>query len=173
MPLDHSATEFHNGCYKIVQPYTERTHRLGMTSNKQLGPEHSLTFLYYFGTTTLITIVLASMVLHLSPMSGLPNRLGLVMGLVGGALGLYFNRSITLKQPIKGHKVFLNQISQPLEKLGYIQVEDDSLPADVVVYARSNLRGLLSGKIYIRLDEKIAYITSRAVHIRGLKQMLE
>ncbi|MEM1252262.1 MAG: hypothetical protein AAGI69_07500 [Cyanobacteria bacterium P01_H01_bin.21] len=142
-----------------------------MTSNN-LGPENSLTFLYYFGTTTLITIVLASLVLHLSPMSGLPNQLGLAMGLVGGALGLYFNRSITLKQPIKGHKVFLNQISQPLAQLGYTRVEDESLPADLVMYARSNVRGLLSGKIYIRLEAKTAYITSRAVHIRGLKRIL-
>ncbi|MGD1951833.1 MAG: hypothetical protein ACFB14_19635 [Leptolyngbyaceae cyanobacterium] len=142
-----------------------------MTSNN-LGPENSLTFLYYFGTTTLITIVLASLVLHLSPMSGLPNQLGLAMGLAGGALGLYFNRSITLKQPIKGHKVFLNQISQPLAQLGYTRVEDESLPADLVMYARSNVRGLLSGKIYIRLEAKTAYITSRAVHIRGLKRIL-
>ena len=142
-----------------------------MTSNN-LGPENSLTFLYYFGTTTLITIVLASNVLHLSPMSGLPNQLGLAMGLVGGALGLYFNRSITLKQPIKGHKVFLNQISQPLAQLGYTRIEDESLPADLVMYARSNVRGLLSGKIYIRLEAKTAYITSRAVHIRGLKRIL-
>ena len=143
-----------------------------MTSNN-LGPEHSLTFLYYFGTTTLITIMLASVVFHLSPMSGLPNQLGLAMGLAGGMVGLYFNRSVTLKQSIKGHKVFLNQISQPLEKLGYAQVEDDNMPADIVVFARRNLRGLLSGKIYIRLDAKTAYITSRAVHIRGLKRTLE
>lgn len=136
------------------------------------GPENSLTFLYYFGTTTLITIVLASMVLHLSPMSPVTNQLGLAMGLVGGSLGLYFNRSVTLKQPIKGHKVFLNQISQPLADLGYTQVEDDSLPTDLVLYARRSLRGLLSGKIYIRLDKNMAYITSRAVHIRGLKQKL-
>ncbi|MEM6253503.1 MAG: hypothetical protein AAF821_11325 [Cyanobacteria bacterium P01_D01_bin.156] len=136
------------------------------------GPENSLTFLYYFGTTTLITIVLASLVLHLSPMSAVPNQLGLVMGVVGGFLGLYFNRSITLKQPIKGHKVFLNQISQPLAELGYTPLEDDSLPADLVVYARQNVRGLLSGKVYIRLEPKMAYITSRAVHIRGLKKTL-
>ncbi|NEZ55784.1 hypothetical protein DXZ20_08885 [Leptolyngbyaceae cyanobacterium CCMR0081] len=142
-----------------------------MTSNN-LGPENSLTFLYYFGTTTLITIVLASLVLNLSPMSVVPNQLGLVMGLVGGGLGLYFNRSITLKQSIKGHKVFLNQIEQPLTELGYSRVEDDSLPTDLVMYARNNIRGLLSGKIYIRLDGKTAYITSRAVHIRGLKQKL-
>lgn len=141
------------------------------TSNP--GPENSLTFLYYFGTTTLITIVLASMVLNLSPMSVIPNQLGLVMGLVGGFLGLYFNRSITLKQPIKGHKVFLNQISQPLAELGYTPVEADGIPTDLVIYGRSNVRGLLSGKIYIRLDGKTAYITSRAVHIRGLKQKLE
>ncbi len=142
-----------------------------MTANNP-GPENSLTFLYYFGTTTLLTIVLASMVLHLSPMSVVPNQLGLVMGLVGGALGLYFNRSVTVIQSIKGHKVFLNQISQPLAELGYLPVEDDSLPADLVIYARRSLRGLLSGKIYIRLDAKKAYITSRAVHIRGLRQKL-
>lgn len=141
------------------------------TSNP--GPENSLTFLYYFGTTTLLTIVLASAVLRLSPMSVIPNQLGLVMGLVGGGLGLYFNRSVTLKQTIKGHKVFLNQISQPLAELGYAPIEDDSLPADLVIYARNNLRGLLSGKIYIRLEAKTAYITSRAVHIRGLKQTID
>ncbi|MEO0432006.1 MAG: hypothetical protein AAF151_09960 [Cyanobacteria bacterium J06656_5] len=137
------------------------------------GPENSLTFLYYFGTSTLITLGLASVVLKLSPMSAIPNQLGLAMGLVGGCLGLYFNRSITLKQPIKGHKVFLNQISQPLAELGFTQVDDDSLAADIVMYSRSKLRGLLSGKVYIRLEPKTAYITSRAVHIRGLKQKLE
>ena len=142
-----------------------------MTSNN-LGPENSLTFLYYFGITTLITIVLASQALNLSPMSVVPNQLGLVMGLVGGGLGLYFNRSITLNQSIKGHKVFLNQIEQPLAELGYSRVEDDSLSADLVMYSRKNIRGLLSGKIYIRLDGKTAYITSRAVHIRGLRQKL-
>lgn len=142
------------------------------TSNP--GPENSFTFLYYFGTTTLITIALASLVLHLSPMSAVPNRMGLVMGLIGGFLGLYFNRSITLKQPIKGHKVFLNQISQPLAELGFTPVDaDDNLPADLVIYARQNVRGMLSGKVYIRLEPKVAYITSRAVHIRGLKKILE
>lgn len=140
------------------------------TSNP--GPENSLTFLYYFGTTTLITIVLASTVLHLSPMSAVPNRMGIIMGLVGGCLGLYFNRSITLKQPIKGHKVFLNQINQPLADLGFTLVEDDSLPADIVVYGRQNVRGMLSGKVYIRLEPKTAHITSRAVHIRGLRKIL-
>ena len=168
--LDYSATEFHTGCYEIVQPYTKSIHSAMTVSNP--GPENSLTFLYYFGTTTLITIVLASLVLHLSPMGAVTNQLGLVMGLVGGALGLYFNRSVTLEQPIKGHKVFLNQISQPLAELGYTPVDDDSLPADMVVYGRRSLRGLLSGKVYIRLDAKAAYITSRAVHIRGLKQKL-
>ena len=62
----------------------------------KFGPSNSTTFLYYFGSSTLITIVLASLVLHLSPTSGLPNQLGLVMGLFGGLVGTYFNRSITL-----------------------------------------------------------------------------
>ena len=154
-----------------MQLYTKRPISPAMTESNP-GPENSLTFLYYFGITTLITVGLASLVLNLSPMSSIANQLGLAMGLVGGALGLYFNRSVTLKQPIKGHKVFLNQISQPLAELGYTLDDDDRFPADVVVYSRRNLRRLLSGKIYIRLDAKTAYITSRAVHIRGLRQKL-
>lgn len=133
------------------------------------GPGAGLTFLYYFAGTALVGTFLATQSLHLSLTSGVPSQLGSMIGLVGGLVGTYFNASKTLELPTKGKKKLLNQITPILTNMGYTQTEAiDS----IVVFQRSNLRSLFSGKIYLYVGDKTAIFVSRATHIRALAKQL-
>jgi hypothetical protein len=133
------------------------------------GPSIGITFLYYFAGTALISTFLASQVLHLSLSSGIPNQLGSLMGLVGGLVGTYFNRAMTLEIPMQGKKKLLNQLTPILESMGYALAEEVD---QTLVFQRSRLSSLFSGKVYLSLGDQTATITSRAVHIRELKKRL-
>ncbi|MEM9164792.1 MAG: hypothetical protein AAGC54_17215 [Cyanobacteria bacterium P01_F01_bin.4] len=136
------------------------------------GPGTGFTFLYYFASTSLVGTLLASQVLHVSLSSGIPNQIGVVLGVVGGAVGTYFNRSQTLNLPIKGKKELLNRLNPILTDMGYALAEDSEEPAAGLIYQRSGLRALLSGKVYVTLAPKQAILTSRAVHIRTIQKQL-
>ncbi|MEO0456102.1 MAG: hypothetical protein AAF152_05895 [Cyanobacteria bacterium P01_A01_bin.114] len=143
------------------------------------GPSAAFTFLYYFASTSLVGTLFASQVLHLSLSTGVPNQLGVLIGLIGGAVGTHFNRSQTLKLPVKGKKELLNRLSPILTDMGYTLVQapetaapetPDSDPS--LIYQRSGLRALLSGRVYVTIGPKGATLTSRAVHIRKIQKQL-
>ncbi|MEM9908289.1 MAG: hypothetical protein AAF921_25030, partial [Cyanobacteria bacterium P01_D01_bin.44] len=137
------------------------------------GPGTGFTFLYYFASTSLVGTLLASQVLHVSLSTGIPNQIGVVLGVVGGAVGTYFNRSQTLNLPVKGKKELLNRINPILADMGYTLDETLEDPAEGLIYQRSGLRAWLSGKVYVTLGQKQATLTSRAVHIRTLQKHLK
>ncbi|MEO1402197.1 MAG: hypothetical protein AAFV72_13270 [Cyanobacteria bacterium J06635_1] len=141
------------------------------------GPGTGFTFLYYFASTSLVGTLLASQVLHVSLSTGIPNQIGVVLGVFGGGVGTYFNRSQTLELPVKGKKELLNRLNPILSDMGYTLAEDSEELAEGLIYQRSGLRSLLSGKVYVtwaqkQADQKQAIVTSRAVHIRTLQKQL-
>lgn len=136
------------------------------------GPGFGLTFLYYFCGTALVTTLLAVKTLGIGLDTGLPNQLGLVFGAAGGGLGALINRSSTIEVPFSSPKKFKAKLDAALADMGY--TEDRTADLDgVLVYRRSFLRQLLSGKIYVLLQAKQAQISSRIVHVQRLKRRLD
>jgi hypothetical protein len=133
------------------------------------GPGIGLTFLYYFAITSLIGTLLASQARHLSLATGMPNQLGIILGLLGGSIGTYFNRSLSLKLSMGDRQTLLNQLNPIFEALGYTQTDTTD---QALIYQRPQWRGLFSGKIYVYPQDHSATIISRAVHIRALKNRL-
>lgn len=133
-----------------------------------MGPGAISTFLYYFVMTTLIMTIL-SLQFGLAQEFGVPLIVDPIIGLVGGTLGAYFNRSITISVPFKNRKTFQRGLDSVLEEMGY---SCDREMDDWMVYRRSSLRELLSGKIYVKLEEGVATLSSRSVHIQTLLRQL-
>ncbi|MEM8544491.1 MAG: hypothetical protein AAGF66_10960 [Cyanobacteria bacterium P01_H01_bin.119] len=139
------------------------------------GPGFFLTFLYYFSGSTLLASLMAAQSLQIPYGTGIPMQMGAAIGLFGGTIGGYFNRSATLEVPFNGkRKTFLERLNPILDEMGYRRadtVEDET--GEIWVYQRSLLRQMFSGKIYVQLQANAATITSRAVHLRGLRRQLQ
>ncbi|MBD2260165.1 hypothetical protein [Pseudanabaena sp. FACHB-2040] len=136
------------------------------------GPGFVPTFLYYFSGTALVTTFLAVKILGVGLDTGIPNQFGLLFGIVGGLVGTYFNQGKVLEIPFTSRKTFLREFQQVLDEKGYSQNPDAS-DDEIRVYQRPVLRQLFSGKIYVHLTEKRAFISSRAAHLRWLKKRLQ
>ena len=141
------------------------------------GPGFLHTFLYYFSGTTLVTTLLAIKGVGVEFNSGVPNQLGIVVGLLGGSLGAYFNRSVTLEIPFKSQKTFFKTLNAALAEMGYGSLSDtelsDTKAEDIVVYQRPPLRQLLSGRVFVQIAGNTAIISSRSIHINSLKKRLQ
>lgn len=136
------------------------------------GPGFLPTFLYYFSGTALVTTFLAAQGLSDGLETGIPNEFGLLFGVLGGVVGAYFNRNHLLDIPFTNRKVFLQQLEQALTEMGFAQDSGATLE-DVLVYRRAALRQLFSGRVYVQIGEKQATLSSRALHLRGLKRRLQ
>lgn len=136
------------------------------------GPGFFPTFLYYFSGTALVTTFLAVKSLGLSLETGIPGEFGLLFGSLGGLIGAYFNHNRLLEIPFANRKAFLNQLDQSLTEMGYAQ-DPDAMLEGVLVYRRTALRQLFSGRIYVQIGDKQATLSSRALHLRGLKKRLQ
>ena len=135
------------------------------------GPGFGLTFLYYSSGIALVTTFLAVKTLGVSLDTGIPNQFGLIFGAFGGLIGATFNRSTVLDIPFTSRKAFKRKLDEALQDMGYSEVPETPLE-DILVYQRSFLRQLFSGKVYVLLEDKQAHISSRASHVRGLKRKL-
>ena len=135
------------------------------------GPGFLPTFLYYFLGTTLVATLLAVKALGTEFNLVGANQLGLLIGLLGGGLGAYFNRSVTLEIPFKSKKAFFKTLNQALADMGYGSISD--LKEEVIVYQRPPLRQLFSGKIFVQISGGVATLSSRSIHINRLKQRLK
>ncbi|MBD1915936.1 MULTISPECIES: hypothetical protein [Cyanophyceae] len=136
------------------------------------GPGFGLTFLYYFSGTALVTALLAVKSLGIGLDTGLPNLYGTLFGTVGGLLGAFVNRSTTLTLPINSRKTFKRELDAALAEMGYTEDTEANLEG-ILAYRRPFVRQLLSGRVYVLLSEKKAQISSRAVHMGGIKKRLE
>lgn len=136
------------------------------------GPGFGLTFLYYFSGTALVTALLAVKSLGLGLDTGLPNLYGTLFGTVGGLMGAFVNRSTTLTLPVNSRKTFKRELDAALADMGYTEDAEANIEG-ILVYRRPFVRQLLSGRVYVLLGEKQAQISSRAVHMGGIKKRLE
>ncbi len=136
----------------------------------QLGPGLWSTFCYYFTGMTLITAVVSSNALGLSLATGTPYRLGIVLGLFAGLIGAYFNRTTTLSLEFKNKKAFTATLNEALAEMGF---EQQSELDDFVIYQRSALSHLFSGKVLVQIDKNSANISGRSANIERLRQKLE
>ncbi|PSN77685.1 hypothetical protein C8B47_20750, partial [filamentous cyanobacterium CCP4] len=97
---------------------------------------------------------------------------GTLFGVVGGLLGALVNRSTTLELPISSRKTFKRELDAALAEMGYTEDSDANLD-NILVYRRPFVRQLLSGRVYVLIGEKQAQISSRAVHMGGIRKRLE
>jgi len=127
--------------------------------------------MYYFVSTALLTSFISSKTLSLAVSTGLPQQLGLVMGLFAGTLGGYFNRTTSIEISAPDANAFFKTIETALDEMGYskLREEDDG----VVVYQRGALGKLVSGKVFVQVENGSAIVASRATHIRRLRQLLD
>lgn len=136
------------------------------------GPGFGLTFLYYFSGTALVTALLATQTLGIGLDTGLPNLYGTLFGAVGGLLGALVNRSTTLELPISSRKTFKRELDAALVEMGYTE-DSDANVNPILIYRRPFVRQLLSGRVYVLIGEKQVQISSRAVHMGGIRKRLE
>ncbi len=132
----------------------------------ELGPGLLITFLYYFTCTTLITTVFSSQVLRLSLVTGMPYSVGVIFGLIGGLLGTYFNRTVTVSLEFNSKKVFTAALQDALTEMGF---EETSKLDDFVVYQRPALSNIFSGKVFVQIGKGKAIIASRSRNIKRIK----
>ena len=132
----------------------------------ELGPGLLITFLYYFTCTTLITTVFSSQVLRLSLVTGMPYSVGVIFGLIGGLLGTYFNRTVTVSLEFNSKKVFTAALQDALTEMGF---EETSKLDDFVVYQRPALSNIFSGKVFVQIGKGKATIASRSRNIKRIK----
>lgn len=143
-------------------------------NSQQFGPGFLPTFLYYFTSMVIITTLLAAQALHVSVGTGLPIQLGVIAGLGAGLLGAARNRTTSVTIPIQNRAAFLSQLEQVLADMGYQKADptDPDVAANVIVYERSNVRRLFSGRVYAQVDKKQALIASRASITKRLQAAL-
>ncbi len=83
----------------------------------QFGIGFWATFCYYFTGLTLIGAFLASKVLELSLATGIPYRLGMVFGVLGGLVAAYLNKTDTLSLEFQNEKTFTTALNNALSEL--------------------------------------------------------
>lgn len=142
-------------------------------NSMEYGPGFVSTFLYYFVTTTLVATIVASKGLGLGVSTGIPQQLGLLLGLFAGTLGGYLNRTVSTSVDFKNKKEFKKTLESVLDDMGYSHVQEEEDDDGVLVYKRSPIRQLLSGKVFVKFEENDVTIASRSIHLRGLRRRLK
>jgi hypothetical protein len=135
----------------------------------KFGPGFLLTFIYYFSSSAILLSVVASKALDLGLGTGLPQQIGFVGGVVVGLIGASLNRTVSFEVPFESRSRFAGTLEHVLSQLGYREVEEVD---GVTVYARPAMAKVLSGQLYVKLDDRSATIASRAVNIQKLKKQL-
>jgi len=146
-----------------------------------VGPGAFATFLYYFTSTTILAALVAVRGLDMSVTTGVPQRLGLMVGLLAGGLGIYFNRTATISIAAPNGDRTLGEVEAALAEIGYrldqaeLELSSEATGSSEIplrVYQRAALGRLLSGRVYIQQMENQLIIASRAVHLRQLQRQL-
>ena len=134
------------------------------------GPNFAVTFLYYFSMTTLIVVLVSAGEMGMSLAEKSPYQLGTLCGLVAGIVGAYLNRSATISTAFQNQKTFTQQLEKALAQMGF---EKKTQLDDFTVYGKSTLSTLFSGKIFLKIEENSATISSRSSNLKRLKQLIE
>ena len=135
------------------------------------GPGFIPTFLYYFVSTTLIAAFVASQGLGLGIGTGTPLRLGIILGLLAGVAGGYFNRTVTQAFEFKNRKKFDQKLEGILAELGFQKT--DEREDGVLVYQRAALAKVLSGKVFVQFEKQSVAIAGRSIAMKKLSKRME
>jgi hypothetical protein len=131
-----------------------------------------VTFLYYFVGTALVTSLLATQTLGLGLETGRNNPFSLLFGIIGGVVGASLNHSSSLTLTCPNQKSFRQQLNAILAEMDYSEAPDARTDG-ILVYQRSGLQGVFSGRIYVLISGNQAQLSSRNSHLRRLRQQLE
>ncbi|MGB3496015.1 MAG: hypothetical protein WBA57_25020 [Elainellaceae cyanobacterium] len=137
----------------------------------KFGPGFVSTFLYYFVCTSFATSFVAAKVLNLGFSTGFPQQIGLLLGLFAGLMGGYFNRTTSFSIAFSERQKFLDLLEETLQDMGYSQSREDD--DGVLVYERSPIRKLFSGKMFVKLESGEATIASRFIHTSSIRRRLQ
>ncbi|NET35597.1 MAG: hypothetical protein F6K19_26830 [Cyanothece sp. SIO1E1] len=111
----------------------------------------------------------SSKALGLGLQSSLPNQIGLVTGLMAGLIGAYFNQTVTFTITFQNRNSFIQTLNQALAEMGF---ETQEQLDEMVIYTRSPLRQLFSGKVFVQMEASSANISSRSMYIKRLRKKL-
>jgi len=131
------------------------------------GPNGFITFLYYFGLTSLIASVAIAQALHLDLGTPTPYQYAFIPGMIGGVWGSYFNRSVTLELQSHHPQNLLANLENKLQELGFTQCQQQG---QIRIYSPQLLSSLFMGKIRVLVAENQIKIVGRAVHIQQLQK---
>ncbi len=132
------------------------------------GPNGFITFMYYFGLTSLILSLPIARFLHLDLGTSLPYQYALVLGVMGGGWGTYFNRSVTLQITHENPQEILAKLESQLNELGFFTECEQK--DGIWVYSPPILQSFFMGKIRVLIQEKQIKIVGRAIHLRELQK---
>jgi hypothetical protein len=127
------------------------------------------TFLVYFIYTAVILSIGSSIVFQLSRESGIPQQIAIVGGVIVGAIGSYFNRTVIRPIAADDEQTLLNQVNRGLTGLGYQQVEQ--IDDEVFVFQKV-VRQWLSSKVYVRVQPQQVTIAGRVSQVQKLQEQL-
>lgn len=152
---------------------TDNSQSSGSNGSNLPGPGAGLTFLYYFSMTVAISIFAGSQGLNLPIGTVALYRYGIVLGVVAGSIGTYFNRTASFDVSVQDASAFKKQLEQVLADLGFELDPDTTTEQDnYTVYRRSGLSRTFSGAIFVAYRPKTTQIVSRAAMLRKLQQRL-
>lgn len=106
-------------------------------------------------------------------LSPYPYRYGLIVGLLAGLLGGYFNHTQTVSQSFKSRRdiqTFTERLQNALQEMGF---EEKGKEEDYTVYEKSRLQTFFSGKMLVQMNRKGASVSGRAINMRKLKEKLD
>ncbi|MEB3232550.1 MAG: hypothetical protein VKJ64_16195 [Leptolyngbyaceae bacterium] len=148
----------------------------------KFGPGFAFTFFYYFVTATAIATLITAKGAHVALDSGMPQRIGLVLGLIAGVVGGYCNQtlsfSIVSTQPTRQTQ----QLKTLLEEMDYNLVETIDLDSDsdeqpspktVLCYQRPGWRSLFSGKVFLCAGQKDVTVATRRLQLQRIQHQLD
>ncbi|MEO0378522.1 MAG: hypothetical protein AAF329_28785 [Cyanobacteria bacterium P01_A01_bin.17] len=146
----------------------------GSDGSQLPGPGVGFTFLYYFSMTIVVVVIAGSQGLNLSVASVQLYRYGIILGVLAGGIGSYFNRTASIDISTQDASVQKSQLGQILADLGFERdSEATEQQEDYTVYRRSGLASLFSGKIFIaQRSSKTTQVVSRAATLRQLQRRL-
>lgn len=133
------------------------------------GPSFGPTFLYYFVGATFIALLVLSR--GDSPQLELTNSqpVAIAFGLLSGLVGAFFNSHSTLELSLNQNGVSKKRLYALLAERGYEQAEQQDR---VSVYARSGGMNILSGRIFVEMENETATVSGRSRDVRAIQKAL-
>ncbi|MGF1604278.1 MAG: hypothetical protein ACFCU8_20140 [Thermosynechococcaceae cyanobacterium] len=136
------------------------------------GPGVGFTFLYYF-SMSIVIVLLAAQGIDLPIGSVELYRDGIVLGLLVGGAGVYFNRTASFEIYDQDSSRLQHQLEQSLADMRFeLDADATEQQEHYAVYRRSGLARLFSGSVFVARRPTETQIVSRASILRQLQKTL-